>query len=308
MNLSQSLSSAKKILDDSLSSQIKNNSSFINNAKTTIKTNNYKRNTVKNSNLSYYQDYSTKLQSTMKVKTVIDSNNYVLKLIKTHCPDIINPKIAIQQKTINKINLKSLTIKRPKRDDVQAFFNRNFYSCEIPVPKKIVDSQKILDYYIKDKENKEKYKQLLKLNRNKKNYDNKMKMAKNINITKIVNNNIVNNKIKYKNNIKKSLMLNDFQMYDKIHRVVRFWGKFINYACPIFQVQKFKLNGFKYRSKSDIANNQKEENNKIGSTYMKLPNLYTNSSKIYRSSTIHYNNHSNKFNKKNLSCSRICSY
>ena len=41
-------------------------------------------------------------------------------------------------------------------------------------------------------------------------------------------------------------LLNDFHMYDKIHKVVRFWSKFINYACPIFQVQKLQLNLCKY--------------------------------------------------------------
>ena len=308
MNLSQNLPVAKKQLDDSLSSQNKNNS------KTTLKTSIFKRNYTKNTKLSYSQDDSIKIQSTMKVKETTDSDNnndYILKLIKTNCPNLINHRTSTKIEGANKTNLKSLTLKKQKRDDVQAFFNRNFYSCEIPVPKKIIENQKLLDYFMKDKENKEKYKQLLKINRNKIIYDNKMKSSRNINFnsSKILNNIIENKNVKSKNNIKKSLMLNDFRMYDKIHRIVRFWGKFINYACPIFQVEKFKLNGLKYRNKSDIMNEKKEENNKnnIENNYKKLPNLYTNSSKIFRKSEILYNNHSNKFNRKSLSCSNIYS-
>ena len=45
-----------------------------------------------------------------------------------------------------------------------------------------------------------------------------------------------------KKDIKTSLILDDYSLYNKIHRIVRFWGKFTNYACPIFQVQKANLN------------------------------------------------------------------
>lgn len=312
MNLSQNISILKKPLYYSLPSQIKNNSSFINNVKTNFKINSFKSNNVKNTDISYSQDDSMKLQSTIKVKKTINVNNdYVLKLIKTNCPDILNPKINSKEINKNDINLKSLEIKKPKKDEVQSYFNRNFYSCEVPVPKKVIENQKILDYYIKNNEIKEKYKQLLKINRNKIINERKIKSTKNINSKKIIKNYIVKNKIKTKNNIKKSLMLNDFQIYDKIHRVVRFWGKFIDYTYPLFKVEKFKLNGAKYRNKSDNSNNKKEENehdkNKTKNTYIKLPNLYTNSSKIFKRSEIYYNNHSNNFNRRNLSCSNIYS-
>lgn len=157
-----------------------------------------------------------------------------------------------------------------KKDKVYNFFNRDFYSCEIPISKKIIENQNILDYYINDKELREKFKQLMKRKK-------LIKKTNNHHIVKSMDyeeNNDINNK----EGIKKSLMLNDFSMYNRIRKVVRFWGKFINYACPIFQVQKFSLNGKKYRSNS---NKYIEENNK-NSNNIKLPKLYTNSSGFYR--------------------------
>ena len=88
-----------------------------------------------------------------------------------------------------------------------------------------------------------------------------------------------------KRDIKQSLILNDFTIYHKIHKVVRFWGKFANYACPIFQVQKFSLSSKKYKEeKLDFSldnnfeksdSNQKNNNGKN----IRLPILYTNSTK-----------------------------
>ena len=172
------------------------------------------------------------------------------------------------------------------KDPVIAFFNRNFYSCEIPVSKKILDNQKILDYYLKDKENKEKFKQLLKFN--KISSSNKSKSL-----------NLKQNSYK-KYDIKQSLMLNDFRLYNRIHQVVRFWGKFINYACPIFQVQKFSLNSQKYKDENNNSNifnfsmdNKSYCHDKIG----KLPKLYTNSSKTFKIGEIK----ENKFFRRNRS-------
>ena len=173
----------------------------------------------------------------------------------------------------NKVKMK------PYKDPVIAFFNRDFYCCEVPISKKIVDNQKILNYYLKDKENKEKYKQLLKLK--KMSFDNR-------HINKSPD---LRNEKKY--DIKQSLMLNDFRLYNRIHKVVRFWNKFINYACPIFQVQKFTINSQKFHKNENGINSSMDNlNNNI-----RLPKLYTNSSRIFNSRLIH----KNKFLKKSNS-------
>ena len=157
------------------------------------------------------------------------------------------------------------------KDPVIAFFNRNFYCCEIPVSKKIIDNQKILDYYLKDNENKEKIKLLLRMQRS----CNKLK-SRNFNLRQ-------NPYKKY--DIKESLMLDDFRVYNRIHQVVRFWSRFINYACPIFQVQKFNLNSQKLKDENKTNSNSSMDNyNKNNFNYknVKLPKLYTNSSKIFK--------------------------
>ena len=81
-----------------------------------------------------------------------------------------------------------------------------------------------------------------------------------------------------KYDIKKSLRLNDFRIYNKIHKVMRFWGKLANYACPIFQVQKFSLSSQKYKEnkiKFSLENLNKSD---LAEKNFKLPVLYTNSS------------------------------
>ena len=172
------------------------------------------------------------------------------------------------------------------KDPVIAFFNRNFYSCEVPTSKKILENQKILDYYIKDKETKEKYKQLLKAKHSSLNNKNKKTL------------NLKQNSYK-KNDIKQSLMLNDFRLYNRIHQVVRFWNKFINYACPIFQVQKFSLNSQKYKNENNNISSSMDNFNKscFQDKNIKLPKLYTNSSKIFKNSEIK----ENKFYRRNKS-------
>lgn len=173
------------------------------------------------------------------------------------------------------------------KDPVIAFFNRNFYSCEVPVSKKIVDNQKILDYYLKEKENKEKLKQLLRINKSSSN-----------NKYKIRNLNLKQNSYK-KYDIKNSLMLKDFRVYNRIHQVVRFWSKFINYACPIFQVQKFTLNSQKYKDDNNNISSLMDSLNKscFYDKNIKLPKLYTNSSKIFKTGEIK----DNKFFRRNKS-------
>ncbi len=139
--------------------------------------------------------------------------------------------------------------------------------------KKISDNQKILDYYLKDKETKEKYKQLLILK----------KLEANNNKNRIRNINSKNNSYK-KNDIKQSLMLDDFRLYNRIHRVVRFWSRFINYACPIFQVQKFALNSQRLKNERNLNLNHSMENlnQNFKEKINKLPKLYTNSSKVFK--------------------------
>ena len=59
---------------------------------------------------------------------------------------------------------------------------------------------------------------------------------------------------------------------------MRFWGKLANYACPIFQVQKFSLSSQKYKEnkiKFSLENLNKSD---LAEKNIKLPVLYTNSS------------------------------
>ena len=158
-------------------------------------------------------------------------------------------------------------------DRVFSFFNRHFYDSEIPLSKKTELNQKILNYYLQDKENKE------KLQRSKF----EKFMSKKYRHNNHKNMSIFNQK---KNDIKTSLILNDFSMYNKIHRIVRFWGKFTNYVCPLFQVQKFSLSN---KKKKEEKMNFSWENNNSDKIYLRdkkyldknirLPVLYTNSSR-----------------------------
>lgn len=158
-------------------------------------------------------------------------------------------------------------------DRVFSFFNRHFYDSEIPLSKKTELNQKILNYYLQDKENKE------KLQRSKF----EKFMSKKYRHNNHKNMSIFNQK---KNDIKTSLILNDFSMYHKIHRIVRFWGKFTNYVCPLFQVQKFSLSNKKKKEEKmnfSWENNNSDKINLRDKKYLdkniRLPVLYTNSSR-----------------------------
>lgn len=230
---------------------------------------------------------TVKLAIKQSTVPLIHNNNYLNNLFFVHnsyAPSSKTNNISTKYKKIkflkkNSINNNENEAKmKPYRDPVIAFFNRDFYCCEVPISKKIVDNQKILDYYLKDKENKEKYKQMLKLN--KMSPDNRH-MNKSLDLT---------NSKKY--DIKQSLMLNDFRLYNGIHKVVRFWNKFINYACPIFQVQKFTLNSQKFHKNEKGINSSMDILNSN-----KLPKLYTNSSRVFSNGLIH----KNKFLKKSKS-------
>ena len=259
------------------------NQKFINNKFANI-TNDHKNHIPEktSTNLNNINNNKLKINSTFLIPNANNRHLNNISIIKDVEGSAVNIKpnvkpISTKKKPVLKRNLSLIEDLKTKsnKDPVIAFFNRNFYSCEIPVPKKISDSQKILDYYLKDKETKEKYKLLLRLNKYSSN--NKYRM-KSLNLEK--------NTFK-KNDIKKSLMLDNFKIYNRIHQIVRFWSKFINYACPIFQVQKFTLNSLKYKNDN---NNNNDENgyddysnkNNSQNKIIKLPKLYTNSSKVFK--------------------------
>ena len=87
------------------------------------------------------------------------------------------------------------------------------------------------------------------------------------------------NKKKNPKLIENSLYGNNTKIYDKINRVVRFWGNLCNYVYPIIKSEKFK------KEKKLIENNKinlLEKNNLILNKInqnIKLPKLFTNSSK-----------------------------
>ena len=67
--------------------------------------------------------------------------------------------------------------------------------------------------------------------------------------------------------LNKSLILNNMNIYNHLVKVCRFWGCFSNYVYPIIIHDKYKIKKKK--------NNNNENNN------IKLPQLYTNSSKKF---------------------------
>ena len=196
------------------------------------------------------------------------------------------PSTSLSQKNIRKLNINDIQTtntnnylnknkikndsdkKKINKDKVFSFFNRNFYECNIPLSKKAELNQKILNYLIQDKETKEKY-QRIKLEE---------LMAKKYRRHTLKNIVFSNEK---KNDIKKSLLLNDFTIYHKIHKVLRFWGKFTNFACPIFQVQKYSLSSKKFNNEKihfSLENIDLNKNN-LEEKKLRLPVLYTNSSR-----------------------------
>ena len=83
--------------------------------------------------------------------------------------------------------------------------------------------------------------------------------------------NIINLK-KEKRKIEYSLYGDNTKVYDKINKVVRFWGSFCNYAYPIIQLEKYKIRKKSY-DKKELEYFTFENLKKF-----KLPKLYTNSS------------------------------
>ena len=244
--------------------------------------------TINKSNTKTSNDYNNSTMAVNKNNNIKHINyfsfdkDFTMPIYETNKTKL---KDSMIKYNFNKmINLKA----RANKDPVVAFFNRNFYSCEVPIPKKIADNQKILGYYLKDKEAKEKN---LKFNK----FTNKNR-SKSLEL----------NSNSYKRyDIKNSLMLDNFSLYNRIHQVVRFWSKFINYACPIFQVQKFNLNSLKYKNaKKGLNMNRREDSGCKSSSIVKiskLPRLYTNSSKVFN----HLNSEKDKFLRKNNSLEYI---
>ena len=83
--------------------------------------------------------------------------------------------------------------------------------------------------------------------------------------------NIINLK-KEKRKIEYSLYGDNTKVYDKINKVVRFWGSFCNYAYPIIQLEKYKIRKKSY-DKKELEYFTFENLKKF-----KLPKLYANSS------------------------------
>ena len=84
-------------------------------------------------------------------------------------------------------------------------------------------------------------------------------------------------KKKFPREIENSLIGDDTKMYDKIKKAIRFWGSFCNYAYPIIQSDKFKVNKKLLKNlDNDFNFDNLRKKNKI-----KLPKLYTNSSEKY---------------------------
>lgn len=204
----------------------------------------------------------------INLNTISKSLNYSTPMIKSNTNNyskdihLTNLKTIVENKS-PKINKKNLN-----NDRIYAFFNRNFYENEVQISKKTELNQKILNYYLKDKEHKEKIqREKLEELMKKKNKFRAQKLKLQILTDK-------------KNDIKNSLILNDFTLYNKIQRIVRFWGKFTNYACPIFQVQKFCLESQKYNEKKitfSLDNINKSDPNL--KKLSRLPVLYTNSTR-----------------------------
>lgn len=209
--------------------------------------------------MSSFNNNSLKTSLSQKKYQKIETNNIQTKN-KNDYPYNNNTQTSKEDKNLT-------------NDRVFSFFNRHFYDSEIPLSKKTELNQKILNYYLQDKENKE------KLQRSKF----EKFMSKKYRHNNHKNMSIFNQK---KNDIKTSLILNDFSMYHKIHRIVRFWGKFTNYVCPLFQVQKFSLSN---KKKKEEKMNFSWENNNSDKIYLRdkkyldknirLPVLYTNSSR-----------------------------
>ena len=162
-----------------------------------------------------------------------------------------------------KLNKKENIYKNP----ILAFFNHDFYDNEVPIPKKVIYNKNILDYYLKEKAIEDKY----------------MMQKKNNSLND--KSTISDEHLFPKKEIKDSLRLDDYSIFQRIHKITRFWRRFINYSCPVFLAQKLNLHKNFSKSPKKINNNdylQKKFKDCFHDRNVRLPKLYTNSSSIYK--------------------------
>jgi hypothetical protein len=244
----------------------------------------YKKPKIKTRNLKIfnYQNYIksplNKEISKSTKKYIFDSNDNS-SISESNIDDFIKKYSQIKNDNKNNFsfinnnnnNKNKNSEKNHYKDNVYNYFRRNFYENDVQIPKKIQLNRQILNYFLQDRKNEEKSR-LLKLE---KTNSNKYRFNSEKNI--FVNEN--------KKDIKESLILDDFRIYNRIHKVLRFWGKLTNFACPLFQVQKFSLNSEQYkRDKIKYSLEETNNNNNNTEKNIKLPKLYTNSTRTINKS------------------------
>jgi len=92
-----------------------------------------------------------------------------------------------------------------------------------------------------------------------------------------MNNLLLQNYKNYLNNqrdIESSLIGSNTNLYQRIQKIVRFWGTVCNYSFPKFQLQKLNLQTRNLHFKNFRKS--------ISQSNIKLPKLYTNSSIVRR--------------------------
>ena len=237
----------------------------------------YKKPKIKTRNLKIfnYQNYIksplNKEISKSTKKYILDSNDNS-SISESNIDDFI--KKYSQIKNDNKNNFSFINNNNNKnknseknhyKDNVYNYFRRNFYENDVQIPKKIQLNRQILSYFLQDRKNEEKSR-LLKLE---KTNSNKYRFNSEKNI--FLNEN--------KKDIKESLILDDFRIYNRIHKVLRFWGKLTNFACPLFQVQKFSLNSEQYK-RDKIKYSLEETNNNNNNTEKNIKLNFTSLNNI----------------------------
>ena len=237
----------------------------------------YKKPKIKTRNLKIfnYQNYIksplNKEISKSTKKYILDSNDNS-SISESNIDDFI--KKYSQIKNDNKNNFSFInnnnnnnknSEKNHYKDNVYNYFRRNFYENDVQIPKKIQLNRQILSYFLQDRKNEEKSR-LLKLE---KTNSNKYRFNSEKNI--FLNEN--------KKDIKESLILDDFRIYNRIHKVLRFWGKLTNFACPLFQVQKFSLNSEQYK-RDKIKYSLEETNNNNNNTEKNIKLNFTSLNNI----------------------------
>jgi hypothetical protein len=141
--------------------------------------------------------------------------------------------------------------------------------------------------YIKQNSEKSKDK-LLKIFFNNKYYSSNIPIKKGMKENKLILGNYKNYK-KNKRQIESSLLGSNITLYQRIQKIVRFWGGVCNYSYPKFELQKFNL------QKKDFVKNKNKNNLFLNkSDILKLPKLYTNSNISFSSKSNLESNNENK--------------